>query len=47
LSQLLKGQSIESSNDNLKRKNDAVAYDQENQGVTNFMNTVNTQTFGI
>ena len=47
LSQLLKGQSIESSNDNLNRKNETVKYDQENQGVTNFMNTVNTQTFGI
>ncbi len=47
LSQLLKGQSIESSNDNLKRKNDAVEYTQENQGVSNFMNTVNDKTFGI
>ena len=47
LSQLLKGQSIESSNDNLKRKEDAVTFNDENQGVQAFMNTVNSQTFAI
>ncbi len=46
LSQLLKGQSIEASNNNLKRKEDAVTFDDENQGVQSFMNTVNDQTFG-
>jgi hypothetical protein len=47
LSQLLKGQSIEASNDNLKRKEDAVTFNDENQGVSAFMNTVNSQTFAI
>lgn len=45
LSQSLKGQSIESSNDNLKRKEDAVTFNDENQGVQAFMNTVSAQTF--
>ena len=47
LSQSLKGQSIESSNDNLQRKETAVQLNQENQGVQAFINTVNTQTFSV
>lgn len=47
LSQILKGQSIEASNDNLKRKQDAVQFEQENQGVQAFMNMVDGNTFGI
>src|SRR5208283_1302153 len=47
LSQSLKGQSIEASNDNLQRKETAVQLNQENQGVQAFINTVNTQTFAV
>lgn len=47
LSQSLKGQSIESSNDNLERKEKAVQFDQENQGVQAFINVVDDQTFAI
>lgn len=47
LSQLLKGQSIESSNQNTQRKNVAVQLQQENQGVQSFMNVVDNQTFNI
>ena len=47
LSQSLKGQSVEASNDNLGRKETAVQLSQENQGVQAFINTVNTQTFSV
>ncbi len=47
LSQLLKSQSIEASNNNLKRKEEAVQFEQENQGVRDFMGVVDHQTFGI
>ncbi len=47
LSQLLKEQSIESSNQNTQRKQQAVQLQQENQGVQAFMNVVDNQTFNI
>ncbi len=47
LSQILKGQSIEASNENLKRKDEAVQYDQENLGISNFMKMVDDKTFEI
>jgi len=47
LSQLLKEQSIESSNQNTQRKQQAVQLQQENQGVQSFMNVVDNQTFNI
>ncbi len=45
LSQMLKGQSIENSNANLKRKEEITQFDQENQGVRRFMGMVDTKTF--
>ncbi|MBF0490207.1 MAG: hypothetical protein HQL15_06245 [Candidatus Omnitrophica bacterium] len=47
LSQLLKGQSIEASNTNLKRKEEAVQFQQENQGVRAFMGIVDDKTYEI
>lgn len=47
LSQVLKTQSIENSNTNLKRKEEAVRFEQENQGVRQFMSVVDDQTFNI
>ncbi len=47
LSQLLKSQSIEASNNNLKRKEEALQFEQENQGVQDFMGIVDHQTFSI
>ena len=47
LSQLLKGQSVEASNENLKRKEQAIAFEQENQGVRSFMSIVDEETFKI
>ncbi len=47
LSQILKGQSIEASNDNLKRKEEAIKFEQENQGIRNFMGLVDDKTFRI
>ena len=44
LAQVLKTQSIESSNTNLNRKQDAINFEQENQGVKDFMGTVDSQT---
>ncbi len=37
LSELLKGQSIEHSNDNLNRKADIIKFEQENDGIRRFM----------
>src|SRR5581483_2506952 len=37
LSQMLKAQSIENSNANLKRKEEAVQFQEENQGIRKFM----------
>jgi hypothetical protein len=45
LAQVVKTQSIESSNANLNRKQDAANFEQENQGVKDFMGTVDDQTF--
>lgn len=47
LSQLLKGQSIEASNDNLKRKEEAIQFEQENSGIKSFMNLVDDNTFKV
>ncbi|MBF0490439.1 MAG: hypothetical protein HQL15_07430, partial [Candidatus Omnitrophica bacterium] len=47
LAQVLKTQSIESSNENLKRKQEAIEFEQENQGVKDFMGVVTSQTFKI
>ena len=45
LSQMLKAQSVENSNSNLKRKEEATQFDQENQGVRRFMSMVDDKTF--
>ncbi len=45
LSQMLKAQSVENSNTNLKRKEEATQFDQENQGVRRFMSMVDDKTF--
>ncbi|MDO8674748.1 MAG: hypothetical protein Q7K71_01360 [Candidatus Omnitrophota bacterium] len=47
LAQILKSQSIESSNDNLKRKEEAIKFEQENQGIKAFRGLVDDKTFGI
>ncbi|MBI3601514.1 MAG: hypothetical protein HY209_01260 [Candidatus Omnitrophica bacterium] len=47
LSQLLKNQSIEASNQNLKRKEEAIQLQQENQGIRSFMSIVDDKTFGV
>lgn len=47
LSEILKGQSIEASNANLKRKEDAIQFQQENEGVRSFMSIVDEDTFRI
>ena len=47
LSQSLKGQSIESSNDNLKRKELTIQIQDEGQGVSDFMVIVDNNTFNI
>lgn len=44
LSQLLKGQSIENSNENLKRKEEIVQFEKENLGVHRFMSMVDAKT---
>ena len=45
LSQMLKGQSIENSNANLKRKEEIVQFEKENLGVRRFMGVVDAKTF--
>jgi len=45
LSQMLKGQSIENSNENLKRKEEIVQFEKENLGVRRFMGVVDAKTF--
>ncbi len=45
LSQMLKGQSIENSNENLERKEEVIKFNQENQGVRRFMGMVDDKTF--
>ena len=45
LSQMLKAQSIENSNSNLKRKEEAVQFQEENQGIRRFMGMVDAKTF--
>lgn len=45
LAQALKTQNIENSNVNLQRKQEAVEFQQENQGVQDFMGVVDSQTF--
>ena len=47
LSEILKSQSIEASNTNLKRKEEAVRFEQEHAGIQSFMNLVDDQTFRI
>lgn len=47
LSQSLKGQSIESSNDNLKRKEQTMQVQDEAQGVSDFMSIVDNNTFNV
>ena len=47
LSEMLKGQSIEASNSNLKRKEEAVRFEQEHTGIKSFMHLVDDQTFRI
>ncbi len=47
LAQILKSQSIEASNANLKRKETAAQFEQENQGIKSFMSIVDDKTFGI
>lgn len=47
LSQMLKGQSIENSNENLKRKEEIVQFEKENQGVRRFMGVVDAKTFAM
>ncbi|MDE1920790.1 MAG: hypothetical protein KGJ09_07345 [Candidatus Omnitrophica bacterium] len=47
LSQELKGQSVESANDNLKRKEQIVQVQDEGQGVSDFMGIVDNNTFKI
>ena len=47
LAQILKSQSIESSNENLKRKEEALQFEQENQGIRAFMGMVDDKTFRI
>jgi hypothetical protein len=39
LSQILKGQSVEHSNNNLDRKADVIKFEQENEGIRRFMNS--------
>jgi hypothetical protein len=39
LSQMLKGQSVEQSNNNLDRKADVIKFDQENDGIRRFMSS--------
>ncbi len=45
LSQMLKGQSIENSNENLRRKEEIVQFERENQGIRRFMSVVDAKTF--
>jgi hypothetical protein len=45
LAQVLKTQNVESSNVNLQRKQEAVDFQQENQGVQDFMGVVDSSTF--
>ena len=45
MSQMLKGQSIENSNENLKRKEEIVQFEKENLGVRRFMGIVDAKTF--
>jgi hypothetical protein len=47
LSEMLKGQSIENSNANLKRKEDIVQFEKENLGVRRFMSIVDAKTLEI
>ncbi len=47
LAQILKGQSVEASNDNLKRKEETIRLEDENQGIRAFMGIVDDQTFAI
>ncbi len=47
LSQSLKGQSIESSNDNLERKQQTIQQQDESQGVSDFMGIVDSSTFNV
>ncbi len=47
LAQILKSQSIEASNDNLKRKEQAIRFEQENSGIRAFMGLVDNTTFEI
>ena len=47
LSQSLKGESIESSNDNLKRKEQTIQIQDESQGVSDFMGIVDNNTFNV
>jgi hypothetical protein len=45
LYQMLKGQSVENSNENLKRKEEIVQFEKENLGVRRFMGVVDAKTF--
>lgn len=47
LSQMVKSQSIENSNENLKRKEEIVQFEKENLGVRRFMSIVDAKSLGI
>ncbi len=47
LSEMLKGQSVQASNENLKRKEEAIRFEQENNGIKAFLSLVDDKTFGI
>lgn len=47
LSEMLRGQSVEFSNENLKRKEEIVKFKRENEGVRRFMNLVDNDAFNL
>lgn len=47
LSEMLRGQSVEYSNQNLKRKEEIIKFEKENQGVQRFMSLVTNESFKL
>lgn len=47
LSEMLRGQSVEYSNSNLKRKEDIVKFEEENKGVQRFMSLATSDAFNL
>ncbi len=47
LSEILRGQSVEYSNQNLKRKEEIIKFERENEGVQRFMSLVTNESFKL